>query len=119
ILCTAIALCASLVAATGQTDTGIVACRVLEAHASTHPAVIAVVFHQRDKADQTRLAALLQHLADESVELQTGDGKWANATVVRLKSCFGRGLLLLPADAPPMKDGSTFLLRFSPTGDRN
>jgi hypothetical protein len=77
------------------------------------------VFHQRDKADQTRLAALLQHLADESVELQTGDGKWANATVVRLKSCFGRGLLLLPADAPPMKDGSTFLLRFSPTGDRN
>jgi hypothetical protein len=112
----AISFCAFLVPA-GQTqpgDPGIIACRVLEVHASTHPAVIAAVFHQRDKADQARLAALLQNLAAESVELQTADGKWADVTAVRLKSCFGRGLLLLPADGPPLKDGSTFVLKFSP-----
>jgi hypothetical protein len=118
-----IAICASLFVTAGRqagaVDPNIIACRVLEAHASTHPAVIAVVFHQRDKADQARLASLLQHLAGESVELQTGEGEWKSATVVRLKSCFGRGLLLLPADAPPLKDGATFLLRFSPSGDRN
>jgi len=108
-----------LAAQTKNDDAGIVACHVLEAHASAHPAVIAIIFHQRDKQDQARLASLLQHLAGESVELQTGDGKWANATVVRLKSCFGRGLLLLPADAPPMKDGGEFLLKCSPLTERN
>lgn len=100
-------------------DNGVVTCRVLEAHASTHPAVVAVVFHQRDKADQARLASLLQNLSAENVELQTPEGKWMNATVARLKSCFGRGLLLLPADAPPLKDGSTFTLRFSPMAKQN
>jgi hypothetical protein len=112
-----IVICAPLFVAaarqTGAVDPNVIACRALEVHASTQPAVIAVVFHQRDKADQARLASLLQHLAGESVELQTGDGKWASAAVVRLKSCFGRGLLLLPADGPPLKDGSTFVLKFS------
>jgi hypothetical protein len=112
-----IAICVPLfVAAARQADAvdaNLIACRVLEVHASTHPAVIAVLFHQRDKQDRARLAALLQNLAAESVELQTADGKWADATAVRLKSCFGRGLLLLPADGPPLKDGSTFVLKFS------
>jgi len=122
ILCAAIVLCAPLLAATGQTDAGdtsIVACRVLEAHASTRPAVIAVVFHQRDKADQARLASALRQHPGEGVEIQTGDGKWSSATVFRMKSCFGRGLLLLPADAPPMKDGATFLLKFSASSQQN
>jgi hypothetical protein len=116
ILWAAIALCAPLLAASLQAeaaDTATVACRALEVHASAQPAVIAVVFHQRDKPDQARLASALRQHSGEGVEIQTGDGKWVSATVVRLKSCFGRGLLLLPADAPPIKDGATFLLRFS------
>jgi hypothetical protein len=108
-----------LAAQTKNDDAGVVACRVLEAHASTHPAVIVVVFHQRDKADQARLASLLRNLTGESVELQASDGKWVSATVARLKSCFGRGLLLLPADGPPLKDGSTFVLQFSPVAKGN
>jgi len=122
LLCAAIALCAPHLAASHQAEasgTVTIACRVLEAHTSAHPAVIAVVFHQRDKQDQAQLGSLLESLAGESVELQTGDGNWAVVTVVRLKSCFGRGLLLLPGDAPPPKERATFVLRFSPVSQKN
>ena len=96
-----------------------IACRVLEAHASTSPAVVVVVFHQRDKIDQARLASALRQHSGEGVEIDTGDGRSASATLVRLKSCFGRGLLLLPADAPAMKDGATFVLKFSTGSGKN
>jgi hypothetical protein len=45
--------------------------------------------------------------------VQIGDGSWQRATVVRLKSCFGRGLLILPPGEPALKDGETFLLKFA------
>jgi len=96
-----------------------IACRVLEAHASTSPAVVAVVFHQRDKIDQARLSSALRQHSGEGVEVETGDGKSVSATVVRLKSCFGRGLLLLPADAPAIKDGATFMMTFSSGSGKN
>ena len=89
-------------------------CRVLEAHASEHPAVTVAVFHQRDKQDQTRLASLLRQHSEVSVQFQTADGVWQNATVIRLKSCFGRGLLLMPTGTAQLKDGDEFLLKFPP-----
>jgi hypothetical protein len=122
LLCAAIALCAPHLAASHQAEasgTVTIACRVLEAHTSAHPAVIAVVFHQRDKQDQAQLGTLLDSLAGESVEMQTGDGNWTDVMVVRLKSCFGRGLLLLPGDAPPLKERATFVLRFSSASEKN
>jgi len=95
-------------------DASPIACRALEVHASANPSVTVVVFHQQDKNDQERLASLLRAHSGDRMEIDTGDGRWNGATVFRLKSCFGRGLLLLPPDAPMMNDGATFLLRFQP-----
>ncbi|MGA3293658.1 MAG: hypothetical protein ABSE45_06705 [Candidatus Acidiferrales bacterium] len=95
-----------------EPDSNTVDCRVLEAHASTTPPVIVIVFHQRDKQDQARFAALLRQNSGAEVAIRGGDAQWTNGTVVRMKTCFGRGLLLLPGGAPMMKEGVTFRLRF-------
>ena len=122
LLLAAIALCAPLLAAAGQTgaeDAGIITCRVMEAHAGAHPAVVAVVFHQAEKADQPRLGSLLREHSGEEAQVQIGAQTLDEVSVFRLKSCFGRGLLLLPANAPPLKDGATFILKFSQAGNKN
>lgn len=93
----------------------IIDCRALEAHSSATPPVIAVVFHQRDKQDQPRLAALLKKDSGATVAVQLGRSTWVNATVVRLKSCFGRGLLLLSSGSLAIKDGDAFRVKFSAT----
>jgi hypothetical protein len=91
----------------------VVVCRVMEAHTSRDPAVTVVLFHQRDKADAERLKALLIRASKNAVEFQTGDGgDWHAAQVVRLKNCFGRGLLILAASTTPPAEGGTFRLRF-------
>jgi len=121
-LCAATLLCLAAHGAArqlGDSDASPITCRVLEAHASASPAVTAVVFHQQNRNDQERLASLLRAHSGEQVEIDAGDGKWKSATLFRLKSCFGRGLLLLPADTPTMKDGATFLLRFQPGGKKS
>lgn len=87
-----------------------IACRALEMHTDDELNVTAVVFHQRDQAQRSQLAALLREHSGEMVEVQAGDGTWRQARMVRLKSCFGRGLLLLQAKAP-LTDRSDFLLR--------
>ncbi len=81
-------------------DAGMIACRALEAHTDDELKVTVVVFHQRDQAQRSRLAALLREHSGAMVEVQAGDGAWRRARLVRLKSCFGRGLLMLPAPAP-------------------
>jgi hypothetical protein len=80
---------------------------------------VAVVFHQAAKADQPRLGSLLREHSGEEAEVQIGAQTLDEVSVFRLKSCFGRGLLLLPANAPPLKDGATFILTFSRAGDKN
>ena len=122
ILAVATSMCLPLATTSQQPARGpadIISCRALEAHASEHPAVIAIVFHQSNRAEQQRLGALLENLAAETVEIQTSDRQWQSVTVARLKSCFGRGLLFLPADAPAPKDGGTFTLRFSAASRQN
>jgi len=93
-------------------DAKIVACRALEAHASAAPAVTAVLFHQQNKEDQARFAVLLRQNSGAGIEIQVSGGNWDKATVFRLKSCFGRGLLLLPASEAAPKDSETFLVKF-------
>jgi hypothetical protein len=97
---------------TARTDSSAILCRVLEAHVVAAPPVLAVIFHQSNSADQARLAALLREHSGAVAEIRFGDAPWMKATVVRLKNCFGRGLLFLPANAGPVSDGATFLLRF-------
>jgi hypothetical protein len=101
-------------ASTGQPAPRFVNCHALEAHASSQPAVTIVVFNQRDKPDHARLSDLLKENDGASVELRTSDGKWHKATLVRLRSCFGRGLLFLAGDPGEPKDRENFLLRFPP-----
>ena len=117
----AIVLCMRPVGSAGQTGASdsTITCRVIEAHASARPAVVAVVFHQAEKPDQPRLASLLLQHSGEEAEVQIGADARAAGSVYRLKSCFGRGLLLLPADAPALKDGATFALKFAETTGKN
>jgi len=91
-----------------------VACSVLEVHSLAQPGVTIVVFHQRDKTDQERLGDLLRRRSDSSVEFQTADGVWHSATVLRLKSCFGRGLLVFPLGTAHPAEKDTLLLRTPP-----
>ncbi len=94
-------------------DTSTIACRALEAHTDDELKVTVVVFHQRDEAQRSQLAALLREHSGAMVEVQSGDGAWRRARLVRLKSCFGRGLLMLPAPAP-FSGRAEFVLRLPP-----
>lgn len=106
-------LCLSALGQPLAVDSNVIACRVLESHASAAPPVIVVVFHQQNREDQARFSALLQQNSGKVVSVQVNGGLWKKASVIRLKSCFGRGLLILSPGAPPLNDGATFLLRFS------
>ena len=55
-----------------------------------------VIFHQRDKADGPRLGSLLLANTGQEMELQAATGQRYRATVFRVKSAFGRGLVLIP-----------------------
>jgi len=92
-------------------DAGTIACRALEAHTDDELKVTVVVFHQRDEAQRSQLATLLREHSGAMVEVQSGDGAWRRARLVRLKSCFGRGLLMLAAPAP-FSDRAEFVLRW-------
>ena len=89
---------------------GTVACRALETHTDDELKVTVIVFHQRDEAQRSQLAELLRGHSGQMVEVQATDGTWRRARMVRLKSCFGRGLLILPAPAP-FPDRAEFALR--------
>ncbi len=94
-------------------DASTIACRALEAHTDDELKVTIVVFHQRDEAQRSQLATLLREHSGAMVEVQSNDGAWRRARLVRLKSCFGRGLLMLPAPAP-FSGRAEFVLRVPP-----
>jgi hypothetical protein len=99
-----------------QAPETVVACRVLEAHASPQLRLTLVVFHHQDEKDRGRLGSLLRQYSGSSIEFETPSGTRHSATVLRLKSCFGRGLLLFPASAAQLKEKDTFLLRLPSDG---
>ena len=88
-----------------------IACRALEAHTDDAMKVTVIVFHQSNEAGRSRLASLLREHSATMVEVRAGDGTWRRARMERLKSCFGRGLLLMPAPAP-FAERAEFTLRF-------
>ena len=87
-----------------------IACRTLEVHTDAKLGVMIVVFHQRDDRDRDRVSALLRGHDGAVVEVRTSGGATHPATVMRLKSCFGRGLLVLPADSTALAEKDEFLL---------
>lgn len=87
-------------------------CRVLEVHTSREPNVTVVVFHQQESQDRARLSASLRAHSGESIEFETRDGARHAATLLRLKSCFGRGLLLFPVGTATLAEKEAFVLRF-------
>lgn len=90
-----------------------VACRVLEAHTSQQLGLTVVVFHHREEGERARLTAFLRERSGASVRFETADGKWHDATVLRLKSCFGRGLLLFSAGTAQLAEKDDFVLQAS------
>ncbi len=111
-------------AAIAQTDAGTassqpekvelqtVYCRTMEVIVAERPGASVVIFHQRDKADGRKLSELLQKYTGQEVEFETDDGKRHRATVGRMKSCFGRGLLIFAADEANLGVKEEFILRF-------
>jgi hypothetical protein len=87
-----------------------IACRALEVHTDARLGVTIVVFHQRDDADRERVGALLRAHHGAGIEFRTNDGASHPATVMRLKSCFGRGLLVFSSGAAHLAEKDNFLL---------
>jgi hypothetical protein len=92
---------------------GTITCRAMEVFEAQKIGVMAVIFHQRDKADGPRLGELLKVHSGEDVEFETADGQRHTATVARVKSCFGRGLLLFATKEARLSANDDFVLHFS------
>lgn len=86
-------------------------CRVLEARTIARMGVSLVIFHQARKSDGRRLGALLRANDGAEGKFQAPDG-WHTATVLRLGSCFGRGLLIFPSARARLVKRQQFRLRF-------
>jgi len=87
-----------------------IACRALEVHTDPELKTAVIVFHQRDQAQRSELSVLLHDHSGEMVEIQGDDGGWHSARMERLKTAFGRGMLMLAAPSP-IAEHSQFLLR--------
>ena len=90
---------------------GPIVCSVMEAFEEGRLGVRAIVFHQRDKADGPRLGSLLLTHSGEEMELEVAGGHRFRATVFRVKSCFGRGLVLVPTAKLKLGEQDEFTLR--------
>jgi hypothetical protein len=94
-----------------NSDTGPITCSVMEVFDEGKLDVRAVVFHQRDKADAPRLGSFLLAHSGQEMELQSTGGRQYRAAVFRVKSAFGRGLVLLPVSKFKLGERDEFNLR--------
>jgi hypothetical protein len=94
---------------------GTITCRAMEVFVSQPLGVTAVIFHQSNTADGPRLGELLLAHTGEEVEFETPDGRQHAATVERVRSCFGRGLLLFESKEGTLAAKKDFVLHFSVT----
>jgi len=90
---------------------GPIICSVMEIFEEGKLGVRAIVFHQHDKADGPRLGALLLAHSGKEMELETTGGQRYRATVFRVKSAFGRGLVLVPTSQLILGEHDRFTLR--------
>jgi hypothetical protein len=100
-------------AAHAAAPSNVVICRVLEVHANKDPGIVLVIFHQRDKQDQPRFAALLKQSSGGTIQIRPSGAQWQSAAVIRLKSCFGRGMLILPAGTTSLKERADLVVKFT------
>ena len=91
---------------------GAVVCRVLEARTVDRMNVTLVLFHQAQKGEAERLSELLHQHDGASVEFETSDARPHTATVLRLGTCFGRGLLVFSSNEVQLSKQDQFWLRF-------
>jgi hypothetical protein len=89
-----------------------VVCRALEVKTAEQMGVALVLFHQAQSSDGARLGQLLRQHDGASVEFETSDGRPHTATLLRLGTCFGRGLLVFPAADVRLAKQDQFWLRF-------
>ncbi len=87
-------------------------CQAMEVFVAERFGTTAIIFHQRDKVDGPRLGELLRAHSGAEVEFETRDGRWHRASIFRVKSCFGRGLLLFAAGEAKLAAKDEFVLRF-------
>ena len=87
-----------------------IACRALEVHTDPELKAAVIVFHQSDQSQRAELSVLLRSHSGEKVEVQGDDSGWHAARLERLKTAFGRGMLMLAAPSP-ITEHSQFLLR--------
>jgi hypothetical protein len=90
-----------------------IACRVLEGGVVASLGVGWAIFHQRDAGDGDSLGAFLRARDGTVVEFETTGGARVQAQLARLKSCFGRGLLLYPAPQAHLAAQDEFTLERS------
>jgi len=86
-------------------------CEAMEVKTAEQLGVAAVIFHQANKPDGPRLGELLRQNDAASVEFETSDGRSHKATLFRLGTCFGRGLLLFSANTARLTPKDQFWLR--------
>jgi hypothetical protein len=105
---------AAALEAKARPDSGFetIACQAIEAQAVASFGVQFVIFHYRDLADRGRLGQLLRAHGRTNVQFEVRGGPWRTATVLRLRSCFGRGLLVFAVSGPALARGDDFLIRF-------
>lgn len=97
-------------AAATKATNGALMCSVMEAFEEGKLGMRAIIFHQRDKADGPRLGSLLLAHSGEEMVLETTGGRRYRATVFRMKSCFGRGLVLVPSSKLKLGEKDEFAL---------
>lgn len=86
-------------------------CSVMESFEEQKLGAQAVVFHQRDKVDGPRLGDLLLKHSGQEMELEASGGRRYRATIFRVKSCFGRGLAIIPTNRLKLQENDEFSLR--------
>lgn len=89
-------------------------CRAIEVHSDPVSHAMLVVFHHAADSGRLPLAAFLRDHPGATVDAEFNGGQQPprRGTVFRLKSCFGRGLLLF-SSILPIQEGSVFRLRLS------
>lgn len=113
VLCGLSLLLAPAAVAQKESSKDTVTCRAMEVFVAGPIGATAVIFHQRDKADGPRLGELLLAHTGQQVEFETADGRKHPATVERVKSCFGRGLLLFRSSEAKLAAKGDFVLHFA------
>ncbi len=88
-----------------------IVCRALEVKTAENLGVTVVLFHQASKTDGTRLGELLRANDGASVDFETSDGRSHPATLFRMGTCFGRGLLVFPAGSAHLNPHDQFWLK--------